>query len=238
MTKPHASWADSYDLLYQKSYGHFYDKLTQLTVDSVQELTSIKSRIVDFGAGTGRIALPIAKTGRHVTAVEPCGEMLQELNSKQSGTVIEVVNCNMADFTSNQPYDFGICVFTVLIYLLDEIELEASFSAVAKVLKPGAKFMIDIPSRAIFSNIHRKGKDFERSIEIKLVGNDLYRYDENSMLVDDYGNERHLTDSFMIRYWHVETIFLIANRCGLAFDKDLTNEFLGTGSKYYLLRKL
>ncbi len=58
------------------------------------------------------------------------------------------------------------------------------------------------------------------------------------MLVDDYGNERYLTDSFMIRYWHVETIFLIAHRCGLVFDRDLSNEFLGTGSKYFLLRKL
>jgi len=238
MTKPHATWADSYDLLYQKSFGLLYDKLTQLTVDSIQELTPIKSRIVDFGAGTGRIALPIAKTGRHVTAVEPCGEMLQELHSKQGETVIEVVNCKMADFTSNQPYDFGTCVFTVLIYLLDEIELEASFYAAAKVLKPGAKLMIDIPSRAIFSNIHRKGKDFERSVEINSVGNDLYRYDENSMIIDNCGNERYLTDSFMIRYWHVETIFLIAHRCGLVFERGLSNEFLGTGSQYFLLKKL
>lgn len=238
MIKPHASWADSYDLLYQKSFGFLYDKLTQLTVDSIQEFTPIKSRIVDFGAGTGRIALPIAKTGRHVTAVEPCSEMLQVLHSKQGETVIDVVNCSMADFTSNQPYDFGICVFTVLIYLLDEIELEASFSAAAKVLMPGAKLMIDIPSRAIFSNFHRKGKDFERSVEINSVSNDLYRYDENSMLVDDYGNERHLTDSFTIRYWHAETIFLIANRCGLALDRDLSNEFLGTGSQYFLLKKI
>jgi SAM-dependent methyltransferase len=238
MTRPHASWADSYDLLYQKSFGHFYDKLTQLTVNSIQELTSINSRIVDFGAGTGRIALPIARTGRHVTAVEPCAEMLQELHSKQGETVIEVVNSNMADFRSNQPYDFGTCVFTVLIYLLDEIELEASFSAAAKVLKPGAKLMIDIPNRAIFSNIHRKGKDFERSVEIKSMGNDLYRYDENSMIIDSCGNERRLTDSFMIRYWHAETIFLIAHRCGLALDRDLSNEFLGTGSQYFLLKKL
>jgi SAM-dependent methyltransferase len=238
MTRPHASWADAYDRLYQRSFGSFYDDLTQLTVDAIQELTLPTSRIVDFGAGTGRIALPLARTGRHVTAVEPCAEMLQVLQSKQGDTVLEVVNCTMADFESNQPYDFGTCVFTVLLYLLDEAELEASLKAAAEALRPGAKFMIDIPSRALFSQSHRKGEDFDRFVDIQPLGTDLYRYDENSMLVDDAGFERHLTDSFTIRYWRPDVVLSITDRLGLAFDKDLSHEFLGTGSEYFLLKKL
>ena len=62
MTRPHASWADAYDRLYQRSFSSFYDELTQLTLDSIQEFTSPASRIVDFGAGTGRITLPLART--------------------------------------------------------------------------------------------------------------------------------------------------------------------------------
>jgi len=230
-------WADAYDLLYQKSFGLFYDELTQLTINSIQELTPSNSRIVDFGAGTGRIALPLARTGRHVTAVEPCAEMLHVLHRKQGDTVLEVVNCCMADFTSSRFYDFGTCVFTVLLYLLDEVELEASLKAAAQVLRPGAKFMIDIPSRALFSQSHRKDEDFDRFVDIQPLGKDLYRYDENSMLIDAGGHERHLIDSFTIRYWHSSKVLSIADRCGLIFDKDLSGEFSGTGSEYFLLKK-
>jgi hypothetical protein len=126
----------------------------------------------------------------------------------------------------------------VLLYLLDEVELEASLTAAAVALKPGAKFLIDIPSRALFSKSHRKGEDFDRFVDIQPVGKDLYRYDENSMLVDDSGFERHLTDSFTIRYWHPGVVLSTADRLGLAFDKDLSHEFLGTGSEYFLLKKL
>jgi SAM-dependent methyltransferase len=164
--------------------------------------------------------------------------MLQALQSKQGDTVLEVVNCTMADFESNQPYDFGTCVFTVLLYLLDEAELEASLKAAAEALRPGAKFMIDIPSRALFSQSHRKGEDFDRFVDIQPLGKDLYRYDENSMLVDDDGHERQLTDSFTIRYWRPDVVLSIADRLGLAFDKDLSHEFLGTGTEYFLLKKL
>lgn len=238
MTRPHASWADAYDQLYQRSFGSFYDDLTKVTVNAIQELSSSTSRVVDFGAGTGRIALPLARTGRHLTAVEPCAEMLKVLRSKQGDTVLEVVNCTMADFKSNLPYDFGTCVFTVLLYLLDEVELEASLKAAAQALKPGAKFMIDIPSRALFSQSHRKGEDFDRFVDIQPLGKDLYRYDENSVLIDDDGHERHLTDSFTIRYWRPEVVLSTADSLGLAFDKDLSHEFLGAGSEYFLLKKL
>jgi hypothetical protein len=114
---------------------------------------------------------------------------------------------------SNQLYDFYPYVFTVLLYLLDEVEPEASLKAAAQVLRPGAKFMIDIPSRELFSRFHRKGENFERFADIQSLGNDLYRYNENSMFIDASGQERHLIDSLMIRYWHSSTVFSIANRC-------------------------
>jgi len=82
VTTPHASWAVAYDRLYENSFGSFYERLTELTLAHIQEVIQSNSKIIDFGAGTGRLAIPLAKMGHSVTAVEPCTEMLDVLRTK------------------------------------------------------------------------------------------------------------------------------------------------------------
>jgi len=40
------------------------------------------AKIVDFGAGTGRLSIPLSRKGFDVTAVEPCENMLNQLKRK------------------------------------------------------------------------------------------------------------------------------------------------------------
>ena len=53
MTVPHASWAGIYDLVYEESFGQFYDALTNTTIDQIKKTVQPPASIVDFGAGTG-----------------------------------------------------------------------------------------------------------------------------------------------------------------------------------------
>ncbi len=237
MSQPHASWATAYDQLYEKSFGSVYDRLTQHTLTAIENLTAQDSRIVDFGAGTGRLAIPLARTGRSVTAVEPCVEMLQILSSKKQETVIELVNCTMAAFNDPQPYDFATCVFTVLLYLLDEEDLQSSLLAASNALKPSGLLMLDVPTQDLFQSFIRQGIDFERRVTITPLKNNLYQYQEDSTLTDADKVTHRYGDDFKIKYWPLETVLSQARRCGLTLHKDLSDEYAGTGSSYLLLKK-
>ncbi len=56
--RPHDPWADVYDLAYEEEFGAFYATLTQGTVEAITGLLPPQGSIVDFGAGTGRLAIP------------------------------------------------------------------------------------------------------------------------------------------------------------------------------------
>ena len=49
----HDSWAQYYDFVYQKTYGEFYDRFNQLTLQTIQKILPYKGSILDLGAGTG-----------------------------------------------------------------------------------------------------------------------------------------------------------------------------------------
>ena len=68
----HDSWADDYDCAYKLQYqeGCRYQQFTDQTLDVIRQLEAPPARIVDFGAGTGRLAIPLARMGYRVTAVE------------------------------------------------------------------------------------------------------------------------------------------------------------------------
>ncbi|NLA95511.1 MAG: class I SAM-dependent methyltransferase [Clostridiaceae bacterium] len=74
--------------------------------------------------GTGRPAIPLAEKNFEVTAVDPCREMLCLLEKiKLAGMKLRTVCSKMEDFKGNN-FDFALCVFTVLLYLLDEESLK------------------------------------------------------------------------------------------------------------------
>ena len=56
---PHDSWANSYDQLFEASFGSHLANLTDLTMKIVLELTEPSESILDIGAGTGRMSLPL-----------------------------------------------------------------------------------------------------------------------------------------------------------------------------------
>jgi SAM-dependent methyltransferase len=47
--------------------------------------------VVDVGAGSGRLTVPLARLGHRVTAVEPAASMAEELRSAAAGLPVEIV---------------------------------------------------------------------------------------------------------------------------------------------------
>jgi SAM-dependent methyltransferase len=236
MTEPHESWADIYDLVYEESFGDFYRALTDTTVEQIKNIIEPPARIVDFGAGTGRLSIPLASCGYEVFAVEPSKAMLNQMHRKAGGKVLPSFTGKMQDFQADTPFDMAICVFTVLLYLLDEDSLKSSFKAAYKALRPGGYLLIDIPSRGIFNSFQRKTRLIQRNVTVKPVDDDIYLYEENTTLTRD-GRQTLYTDRFKIKYWDVGKVLEVLSNAGFSIVDELSTDFAGTGSRYFLLHK-
>jgi len=238
VTTPHASWAKYYDATYQNSFGIFYDELTEVTLEWVERIQRAPARILDFGAGTGRLAVPLAKAGYTVVAMDPCAEMLAVLSSKASrhNLAIERVCCGMQDQDSLRhfpPFDLALCVFTVLLYLLDEDSLKASIQTAAKSLRPGGRLLIDIPYKQVFKSYSRELPDLYRDVAITPIGESLYEYRETTRILVE-GDWEKYADCFQIRLWEKFEIIAALESAGFVVEKDLTEHFAGAGAEYLL----
>lgn len=65
------------------------------------ELLDEGARVVDFGCGNGRIAIPLAKLGYKVTAADSSAKMLEWLskNAAEAGVEIETIQTNGDDLS-------------------------------------------------------------------------------------------------------------------------------------------
>lgn len=235
MTTPHSSWAQHYDAAYAQSFGKIYEDLTTVTVQNVAKIQPPPARIIDFGAGTGRLSLPLAKAGYSVVAVDPCAEMLDMLRSKAAthNLTVHTIPCRMQDEFQSEPFDIALCVFTVLLYLLDEASLAASLRRAAAALRPGGRLLFDIPSRQLFHSYRRATSDFVREVTVTAETEELFRYEE-AIRVFDGKRWTHYADSFQIRLWQETEIFSALEQAGFVVEKDLSDQFAGSGSKYFL----
>ena len=86
--QPHDNWARYYDFVCQQSFGNAYTILCDDTEEICRQLIAQSpmengiAYILDIGAGTGRIAIPLLRQGHHVTAVEPSEFMCDEIRTK------------------------------------------------------------------------------------------------------------------------------------------------------------
>lgn len=237
-TQPHSSWAEVYDLAYERLFGEFYHRFTEKTVEVISARVAPPARIVDFGAGTGRISLPLAERDYEVTAVDPCQAMLDQLQNKDLKHKIRTVCSKMEDYRSRGEFDVALCIFTVLLYLLNEESLKKALEAAHASLKPGGILLIDIPSEAIFSGILHRDEAIDRSVSVVKQEGNIYNYREELKIKHADGNVSQYNDNFQIRYWPPKQIKEVLKDVGFVCEEDLTNIFDGTGSNYYVVKKV
>ena len=231
---PHDSWAAHYDRVYELTFGAAYQRFTDVTLAEIERVVPPPLRVVDFGAGTGRLALPLAARGYEVLAVEPSAGMLRCLAGKAGAERVSVCQCLLQDFCAEQPFDVALCVFTVMAYLTDEDALRAGLGAMAAALKPSGRLLLDIPMRAAFWGMHKEEGGMTRDVVVRSLGGDLFRYEERTRLVEA-GGEWVYEDAFDIRFWEPEVVRRLAGECGLVVVEDVSGRFVGTGAGYWWL---
>lgn len=237
---PHATWAAVYDLAYDEIYGEVLRRLTAKTIEVVAGNVPAQGRIVDFGAGTGRLAIPLADEGYDVVAVEPCREMLEQLARKQQGASgkARAVCSTMQEF-SESGFDLALCVFTVLAYLLDEASLEKALRTAHSALRPDGCLFLDVAQKRIFGNFAQEGDIVSRVVTVNPQQNDIYLYSERIEVHRGEFAGKKFHDEFRIRYWPPDRVRAILEGIGFEIVRDFsqTSPFDYSGAHYWLMKK-
>lgn len=103
-------------------------------------------RVLDLGCGPGRHALPLARSGFEVTAVDTSAVLLAELerraNEEQLG--IECVQADMREFLRPEGFDTVLVMWTSFGYFVDEADHARVLANIAANLAPGGLLLLDL----------------------------------------------------------------------------------------------
>jgi SAM-dependent methyltransferase len=174
-------------------------------------------RALEFGIGTGRIALPIARRGVEVHGIDLSRAMVARLYAKAGAAGIGIT---IGDFaTTHAPGEFSLAylVFNTICNLTTQEAQIACFINAAKHLKPGGSFVVEVCVPAL-----RLLPPGQRAVPFA-VENDHWAYDlydcatqaMSSNYVHHDGGRGRLR-SFPFRYVWPSELDLMARIAGLA----------------------
>jgi SAM-dependent methyltransferase len=105
--------------------------------------TKAGATAVDLGAGFGLHALPLARRGFSVVAIDSCELLLEELSARRGALPIRTVNADLLAFRSHLdvPADVIVCMGDTLTHLPHQSCVAALFEEVASGLNPGGLFV-------------------------------------------------------------------------------------------------
>ncbi|MGW7413371.1 class I SAM-dependent DNA methyltransferase [Streptomyces sp. NPDC054863] len=101
---------------------------------------------LEFGIGTGRIALPLARRGVPVRGIDMSRAMVQKLREKPGGDALGVT---IGDFATTETegrgsFSLAYLVFNTIMNLTTQDEQVACFRNAADHLAPGGTFVIEV----------------------------------------------------------------------------------------------
>ncbi len=125
--------ADLYDL----EYAHDYDVPFWLALAEREE-----GPVVEWGAGTGRITIPLAKAGSDVTAVELSENMIEV--GRKKGAPLKWVRGDMRTVKLGRRYRLAICAFNSFLCLPSVEDALAFLHNAREHLQPGGLLGIEV----------------------------------------------------------------------------------------------
>jgi SAM-dependent methyltransferase len=102
-----------------------------------------RGRALEFGIGTGRIALPLARRGVEVHGIDLSEAMVARLRAKPGGDAIGVSIGDFAKATIDGAFSLAYLVFNTIMNLTTQDAQVACFRNAAAHLEPGGCFVIE-----------------------------------------------------------------------------------------------
>jgi len=110
--------------------------------------------VLDLGAGPGRHALPLARSGYSVTALDTSDWLLDRLRTQAEAEdlAIEIVCDDMREFSREGAFDLVLIMWTSFGYFEDPQDHVRVLESVRKSLAPGGRLVLDLVSREHLSH--------------------------------------------------------------------------------------
>lgn len=137
--------------------------------------------MLELGAGTGRLAIPLAEAGFAMTGLEIEPAMLERAREKaaERGTAVDWVEGDARAFELGRRFPLVLLPNNTIAHFLDREDIEAVFAAVRRHLAPGGRFVIDYfnPLLALLS----------RDRDVRMLVGEYYDTDGHLVRVTESG---------------------------------------------------
>lgn len=127
-------WAPVYDTMLASSDP----AATDAAADAIAKLAG-GGRVLEFGIGTGRLALPIAARGVDVVGLDASPEMVEQLRGKPGGDLIPVTIGDMTGERVDGEFDVVLIAFNTIFALPEQhLQVECLHNATRHLTPVGA----------------------------------------------------------------------------------------------------
>jgi len=147
-------WYESFftgDYLEHWIGGGINDERTHKETDFIVEVLGLApgARVLDLCCGQGRHSVELAKRGFAIVGVDLSTSLLERARraAQEAGVEVEYVHSDMREIAFDSEFGAAINVFTAFGYFDSDAEDLTALEAVARALKPGGKFLIDVCNR-------------------------------------------------------------------------------------------
>lgn len=100
--------------------------------------------VLEIGAGSGRITVPLARSGVRVTALDRSAPMLDRLRERARDLPVGAVEGDMRTFRLRRRFPLVLCPFNTFLHLYTRQHVAAFLARVRAHLAPGGRLVFDV----------------------------------------------------------------------------------------------
>ncbi|NDI35952.1 class I SAM-dependent methyltransferase [Chengkuizengella sediminis] len=151
-------WKHFFGSAYQKFSQYILtEDRTQVEVENIENILNLQtdSNILDLGCGNGRITIPLAQKGYHLTGFDGSNYSLNIARKNAGNLPITWIENQIKDLDSEQKFDAILSIGTAFGYV-DEHEDKTTMKKIYDMLNQGGKLLIDTENRDFMLNEYRE----------------------------------------------------------------------------------
>ncbi|MFE0136240.1 class I SAM-dependent DNA methyltransferase [Streptomyces sp. NPDC059037] len=149
------------DIGYGAQFAKWYDRIfprgadAQVIADALARLhPDPDAGTIEFGVGTGRIAVPLSQKTGQVTGVDSSPEMLAQLADAPGSENVVSVHADIRTYTDTRTYGLVYVVCGTLSMVLSPEDQQETVRRAAELLAPGGRLVVETGNRPAVEALH------------------------------------------------------------------------------------